>query len=310
MSPGLAKGRSMTTLPENLTDQDLLDHLQAMDDYSRTELIAGLDEADTARVHGLLHRESEDDDPDLMSDAELVMTDDGQLLDGDYDFYANAADGYLGVYRDGQFVAYASAPDGGPQPGDYGVITFTVGVPGTPQITGHTDDEQHQPEDVNDSDGSDLGLVPEDDPYNHQPEDVNDSDGSDLGLVPEDAPAPVAAAPAPAWEADWDAVASLNHGVVARIVARDAGADRSTTFMQLPGGEFLFGSGHDVNLVATATGGSGTLRFNRNRLSANDFVIDDSVGDFDREELRDTIRAIVADDSIYDYGDADRVRVK
>ena len=71
---------------------------------------------------------------------------------------------------------------------------------------------------------------------------------------------------------------------IAKIIARNA-TNRTTNFMQLPGGEFLFGPGHDINIVATASGGSGTIRFSRNRLSANDFIVENQSG---RRRLRGT----------------------
>lgn len=108
---------------------------------------------------------------------------------------------------------------------------------------------------------------------------------------------------------DFIAARTKSEKALADITARDA-QQRSTTFMQLDNGQYIFGGDHEVNVVETATGVSGTIRFNRNRLSANDFIVENESGNVDYTDLQNFVRTLLTGVASYDYGDATRVRVK
>jgi hypothetical protein len=112
-------------------------------------------------------------------------------------------------------------------------------------------------------------------------------------------------------QVDSSSIARRNQAVVAAMVARGASdADRRVPFM-MGGGLVLIGDGHDwgaVNAVG-ADAAHGFVRFRRNRLSANEFVVESEDGVADLEPLDGEIRRHIAYTGVYDYGDAERVRV-
>jgi hypothetical protein len=74
--------------------------------------------------------EAEDDEP---AADNLLMTQDGQLLDGIYSFTVNVI-GWLQLDQNGQFAAFTADPMDLPL-GTYGTIDVNAGVPGEPLVT-------------------------------------------------------------------------------------------------------------------------------------------------------------------------------
>jgi hypothetical protein len=74
--------------------------------------------------------EAEDDEP---AADNLLMTQDGQLLDGVYSFTVNVI-GWLQLDQNGQFAAFTADPMDLPL-GTYGTIDVNAGVPGEPLVT-------------------------------------------------------------------------------------------------------------------------------------------------------------------------------
>jgi hypothetical protein len=113
-------------------------------------------------------------------------------------------------------------------------------------------------------------------------------------------------------QVDANAIYQRNQAVVAAMVARGASeADRRVPFM-MGEGLVLIGDGHDwgaVNAVG-ADAVAGFVRFRRNRLSANEFLVESEDGVPDLEPLDREIRRHIAYSGVYDYGDAERVNVR
>lgn len=74
--------------------------------------------------------EAEDGEP---AADDLLMTQDGQLLDGVYSFTVNVI-GWLQLDQNGQFAAFTADPMDLPL-GTYGTIEVEAGVPGSPLVT-------------------------------------------------------------------------------------------------------------------------------------------------------------------------------
>jgi hypothetical protein len=74
----------------------------------------------------------EDEQAEDETSENLIMTDDGQILDGSYRFVVNVAD-YLMLYQGDQYIQYM------PDPADLalgavGTIQINAGVPGSPEL--------------------------------------------------------------------------------------------------------------------------------------------------------------------------------
>jgi hypothetical protein len=102
-----------------------------------------------------------------------------------------------------------------------------------------------------------------------------------------------------------------NHLVVTAMVARHASDSERRVGFMMTDELVLLGDGHAFQAV-DALGPqavTGTVRFKRNRLSANEFVLESSSAEVDMRVLGDELLKHIADDVIYEYGDAERVRV-
>jgi hypothetical protein len=302
------------TQPSELDDETLYNYLLGMQEDERTDYISQLGDDDRQRVNSLLmYGYTGDEAAEVEEQTEEAYPgyeNRDQPAEGDHAGWAQEEEaeqdedededgaGELAEDADTGWKAPSVSDDVPPDNEQmFARELDDILDEGDPLGRDEQDDESEGSEDETDQDertvaDDDLDIRSE----NEESEDEQEEEDvdTDLDIRP---------------EIDFAAAERENKVAVAAIVARTA-TNRTTTFMQLPGGEFLFGSGHGIDIVATAAGGSGTIRFSRNRLSANDFVVENESGDVDYEELQDAIRSICGALDEYDYGDDNRVRVK
>lgn len=118
---------------------------------------------------------------------------------------------------------------------------------------------------------------------------------------------------------DWSQVRHANHDVVAAMVSKTARDDAKIVDFAMGGGYVLLGGEvhpveayEAVGWAAMQLGKNwarGTVRFKRNRLSPNEFVITHLDGDLDDALVSDVLKEHILDESIYQYPDADRVNI-
>ena len=218
-------------------------------------------------------------------DAEPAGDGDRPRLHGSY-LFLTGADGTLYLYEAGNPSDYVAAlpPRDDVGPNVTGAIDFDDGVPGPPSgvrsVTenwvGYGASDEH---DI----GDDVALVPE-------PPEGHLRDVVDANLIND-----------------------RNHEAIRAMVSRHASDDERRVPVMMGNQVVLLGDGWDWAAVrALGDDVAHTfVRFHRNRMSANEFIVEGSSGgEIVLGDLQTEIRRHIADPEIYDYGDADRVKFR
>lgn len=291
----------MTSLPE-LDDQALLEYLLGMSEEERTTYIAGLDDADQARVTSLLwydvHQEEEEEEEagEVPEQAEDAYPDyETHQQPTDHDTHYGSVEQEEEEDADSQWHK-APSTDENVLPDAEQLLGRQIDEILSEDANLRFDPDQEETDEDEQTEGdTDLDIRSDREQEEEEEEQTEDAD-EELDIRP---------------EIDTAALWGPNRAAVAAIVRRDA-TNRTTSFMRSPEGHLVIGNGHSPDVVAAVTANSvrGSIRFSRNRLSANDFIVENTTADVDYETLEVDIRMLLAGMPEYDYGDEKRVRVK
>ena len=347
----------MTTfLPAGLDDdQSLLNYLRGLDPDERATLINGLGPEERTRVDTLaatqaLFEEEEDEDEDdgldeldeLDEDADpsfaakqqphderseaeaedgvdWLLDDGGVILDGTYSFSCGD-DGAVYYYAGEDHKATSLLGLPGVQPGDYGSVDVSAGVPGAAQVTGNRYRDAQVVEDAGDD-------VPDDADEAHVDELAAAATAAGPGKAQ---PAPGANDPFAIYRRDtasvirvWDATDVSKKAIKDLCAAQDSDA----TIPFLATSLWIFFGDQDVEIenYFEPVAITGRLRFTRNRTKPNVFSLEgirarqlpagfptEKTGTGDDAALAAAereLRQLALDSDVYPYRDRNRITV-